>query len=106
MVGFGGVDFFTDFTFYEGKVKSFMDLITDIFSVIGLPLGGWLMTIFIATRWKAKKLSDELSHGFDGYKGSWAEKFINTMIVYVSPLILGFVFILTVLQKFFGLSLF
>ena len=106
MVGFGGVDFFSDFAFYEGRVKSFMDVITDIFSVIGLPLGGLLLTIFIATRWKTKNLSDELSHGYEGYKGSLAEKFINIMIVYVSPLILGFVFILTVLQKFFGISLF
>ena len=106
MVGFGGVNFFTDFVFYEGGVKSFMDVITDIFSVIGLPLGGWLMTIFIATRWKAKNLSEELSHGYEGYKGSLAEKFINTMIVYVSPLILGLVFVLTVLQKFFEISLF
>lgn len=106
MIGFGGVDFFTDFTFYEGRVKSFMDVITDIFSVIGLPLGGWLMTIFIATRWKAKNLSEELSHGYEGYKGSMVERFINTMIVYVSPLVLGFVFVLTILQKFFNISLF
>ena len=106
MIGFGGVDFFTDFTFYEGRVKSFMDVITDIFSVIGLPLGGWLMTIFIATRWKAKNLSEELSHGYEGYKGSLVERFINTMIVYVSPLVLGFVFVLTILQKFFNISLF
>ena len=106
MIGFGGVDFFTDFTFYEGRVKSFMDVITDIFSVIGLPLGGWLMTIFIATRWKAKNLSEELSHGYESYKGSLVERFINTMIVYVSPLVLGFVFVLTILQKFFNISLF
>ena len=106
MIGFGGVDLFTDFAYYEGRVKSFMDVITDIFSVIGLPLGGWLMTIFIATRWKAKNLSEELSHGYDTYIGSWAEKFINTMIVYVAPFILGLVFFLTILQKFFNVSLF
>ena len=106
MVGFGGVDLFTNFAYYEGRVKSFMDVITDIFSVIGLPLGGLLMTIFIATRWKAKNLSAELSHGYENYRGSLAEKFINTMIVYICPVILGVVFLLTILQKFFDINLF
>src|SRR5690606_17397299 len=44
MLGFGAVDTFTSFTFYEGSVKSVMDVVQDLFYVVGLPLGGFLMS--------------------------------------------------------------
>ena len=82
-----------------------MDLITDVFSVIALPLGGFLMSVFIATRWKTHNLSAEISQGFNSYPGSWIEKVINFIMVYVAPLALGLMFVLTVLEKFFGIQL-
>lgn len=105
MLGFGAVDTFTSFTFYEGGVKSVMDVVQDLFYVVGLPLGGFLMSLFIATRWKIHNLSEEISHGNPGYIGSTIEKFISTMIKYICPLVLGAMFVLTVLQKFFGVSI-
>lgn len=105
MLGFGAVDTFTSFTFYEGSVKSVMDVVQDLFYVVGLPLGGFLMSLFIATRWKIHNLSEEVSHGNPGYIGSTVEKFISTMIIYICPLVLGAMFVLTMLQKFFGISI-
>lgn len=104
MLGFGAVDMFTSFVDYEGASKSVMDVVQDVFYVIGLPLGGLLMSIFIARRWKIENMSEEVSIGNPGYKGSALEKFITIMISYVCPLVLGIMFILTILQKFFGLS--
>jgi NSS family neurotransmitter:Na+ symporter len=104
MLGFGAVDMFTSFVDYEGSSKSVMDVVQDIFYVIGLPLGGLLMSIFIARKWKIENMSEEVSIGNPGYKGSVLEKFITVMISYICPLVLGIMFILTILQKFFGVS--
>lgn len=106
MLAFGASEVLTSFTSYEGSSKSFMDVVQDIFFVIGLPLGGFLMSIFIATRWKNHNMSVEISFGNSTYKGSIKEKFLNTMITYVCPVVLGSMFVLTVLQKFFGIEIF
>src|SRR5690606_11253103 len=52
MLGFGAVDMFTHFAEYEGGAKAVMDVVQDVFYVIGLPLGGLLMSIFIARKWE------------------------------------------------------
>jgi len=106
MLGFGAVDMFTHFAEYEGGAKAVMDVVQDVFYVIGLPLGGLLMSIFIARKWEIENMSEEVSVGNPGYKGSLLEKFITVMISYVCPAVLGIMFILTILQKFFGISLF
>ena len=105
MLGFGAVDMFTNFAEYEGGSKAVMDVVQDVFYVIGLPLGGLLMSIFIARKWTIENMSEEVSIGNPGYKGSLLEKFITIMISYVCPAVLGIMFILTILQKFFGISL-
>lgn len=106
MLGFGAVDMFTHFAEYEGGAKAVMDVVQDVFYVIGLPLGGLLMSIFIARKWEIENMSEEVSVGNPGYKGSLLENFITVMISYVCPAVLGIMFILTILQKFFGISLF
>lgn len=104
MLGFGAVDLFTSFVHYEGASKSVMDVVQDVFYVIGLPLGGMLMSIFIARKWKIENMSEEVSKGYPGYIGSSLETFITVMISYICPLVLGIMFILTILQKFFGIN--
>lgn len=86
--------------------RSFFDMVEDIFSSIGLPLGGLLLSIFIALKWRTKSMTEEILSGFEKYKGSLWEKFLNLMITFICPLALGTVFLLTVLQKFFGILLF
>lgn len=106
MLGYGAVQSLTSFTFYEGTSKSFMDLVQDVFSVIALPLGGFLLSVFIATRWTTARFSEEISQGAKNYKGSFMESFLNVMIKFICPVVLGLMFILTLLQKFFNIQLF
>lgn len=89
---------------YGGKTQDFLTLVADAFSEVSLPLGGLLMSLFVAFRWKTANLSDEISKGNPSYKGSTLEKFINIAISYVCPIILGFIFISNLLEKFFGFS--
>jgi len=106
MLSYGAVDYFTNFTFYEGKVKNVLDVVFDIFSDVGLPLGGFLMTIFIATKWKKANFNDELEEGNPGYNGSLIQKYLNFSLSYFAPIFLGLMFVVTVLKKFFEIDIF
>lgn len=102
----GAVPFLTEFVSYGGGPKDFLTVINDIFSEIGLPLGGLLLSIFISTTWKNSKMSEEISSGNSKYIGSGMETFINVTIRYISPILLGLVFITNLLEKLFDVSLF
>ena len=95
--------FFSDFITYFGNDKpvDFMQFIIDISNDTLLPFGGFLITIYVTFIWKKKNLSEEISKGYPNYKGSFIEKYINFSITYICPLILGSIFILTFLNKFF-----
>ena len=95
--------FFSDFITYFGNDKpiDFMQFIIDISNDTLLPFGGFLITIYVTFIWKKKNLSEEISKGYTNYKGSFIEKYINFSITYICPLILGSIFILTFLNKFF-----
>ncbi len=103
MLSQGAVDIFSSMSFYGGK--SFLDFVSEVFSDISLPLGGCLMSIFIAYRWKTQNLSEEISSGNENYKGSFMEKAINLVIMYIAPILLGLIFINTVFSKFFGIEI-
>lgn len=105
-VSFGMVPFFTEFTSYAGGVKSFFDVVYDIFYDTILPLNGFLLCMFVSYRWKKHNLSQELSVGNEHYKGSWVEKYINFSLGTFIPVIVFSIFINTVAQKFFGYNLF
>lgn len=105
-VSFGMVDFFTKFTSYAGGTKSFFDVVYDIFYDTILPLNGFLLCVFVSYRWKKNKLSEELAVGNDAYIGSWVEKYINFSLGTFIPAIVLVIFINTVSQKFFAVSLF
>ncbi len=104
----GDSNFFTNFITYLGAEKptSFLDFVQHIGSDTMLPLGGFLMTIFAAYVWKKQNLNKEIEMGHPGFKGSFIEKFIDIMISYVCPVILGSIFVLTVLNRFFGVDFF
>ncbi|MDC1256017.1 sodium-dependent transporter [bacterium] len=105
-VSFGMVSFFTEFTSYAGNSRSFFDVVIDIFYETILPLNGFLLCIFVSYRWKKNQLSDELAIGNEGYKGSWVEKYVNFSLGTFIPVIVLFIFINTVANKFFGANLF
>ena len=100
----GAVAGLSEFVVYEGSNKAFMDLIIDVFNEIGLPLGGCLMSIFIAYKWRTTNLSEEISSGNPNYKGSFMEGFLNVMISYICPVLLAIIVMITILQKFLGIT--
>ncbi|HRJ30193.1 MAG TPA: sodium-dependent transporter [Cyclobacteriaceae bacterium] len=102
MLSQGAVEMFSSLPFYNGK--STLDFVSEVFSDISLPLGGCLMTYFIATRWGTKNMSEELAQGNPHYKGSFYERYINFTIRYICPVLLGIFSILIILDKFIGLD--
>lgn len=105
----GGSDFFTtNFVTYFGSEEghSFMSFLEHIASDTYLPLGGFLISIFVAFRWKKRGIMEELSIGHEDLKKSWLESYLNITLSYVSPSILGILFLITVLNRFFNIQLF
>ncbi len=108
MIGNGYSTFFTEFITYLGS-----DSPTDFMTFIGhlandsfLPLGGFLISVFAAYIWRKENLYAELQEGFPGFKNSLAAKYINFAISIICPIILGSLFLLTVTDRFFGLTIF
>jgi len=104
----GASPYFSNFITYIGadKATDFMTFIGHIANDSFLPLGGALIVIFAAYVWKKHNLSEEIEQGFEGYKGSFVKKYINFSISYLAPIVLISIFILTVLDRFFGIQLF
>ncbi len=104
IVSFGMVPFFSDFLSYGGGSRSFFDLVYDVFYETILPLNGFIVCIFVVYRWKRRKLNEELVVGDDSFEGSFTQKYVAFALSTFVPAILLFVFVTTVLTKFFGIS--
>lgn len=102
MLSQGAVRIFSSLPFYGNK--STLDFVAEVFSDISLPLGGLLMSIFIARKWTFAAFSNEVAEGNPKYKGSFVEKYIHIVIKYVAPVALGIFFVLIVLEKIFGIQ--
>ena len=81
---------------------SFMTLIEFVASDSFLPLGGFLISVFTAYVWRTASLDEEVAIGNDGFLGSPLQKFLNFGIQFLAPVILGIIFVLTVLERFWG----
>ena len=102
----GMVGFLTEMVTYGSGVKSFFDVIIDIFYDTILPLNGLLVCLFVSYRWKKKSINKELSIGDDNFEGSFMQKYINFSLGTFIPVILLLIFLNTVADKFFAYSLF
>jgi len=105
MLSAGASDFFTNFITYPNasKATDFLSFVDDVANDTFLPLGGFLISVFTAYFWKKHNLSAEISSGNSSYAGSWVETLLNFAISYICPTILGILFVLTVLNRFFGI---
>ena len=83
---------------------SFMTFIGWVANDTFLPLGGMLISFFAAYIWKKENLGEELSRGDKNYKGSNVEKYINFCLSYLAPVVLAIIFVLTVMNRFFGIE--
>jgi len=108
LISQGDSHFFSNFITYLGdsKVTSFMDFVGHIGSETLLPFGGFLITIFTAYVWKKHNLNKEIETGHPGFKGTLIEKYIDFAISYLCPVVLGIIFLLTLLNRFFGVHIF
>ena len=100
----GSSEFWTAFTHLPGREDpvSFMTLIEFVASDSFLPLGGFLISVFTAYVWRTASLDEEVAIGNDGFLGSPLQKFLNFGIQFLAPVILGIIFVLTVLDRFWG----
>ncbi len=107
LISNGYSEFFTNFITYVGaeKATSFMDFAQNVANDTFLPLGGCLISIFAAHLWKTKNLNEEIALGYPGYQGSIVQKFLTFAILFLCPVVLGTMFILTLFQTFFGINL-
>ena len=101
LMSFGSVPALNKIFFY--KDRDFLTFIADI-TDITLTIGGCLMCIFIAYRWRIMNFNAELSAGNPGFAGSFVQRYINVSIMYVCPILLGILSVLIIIDKFWGLA--
>lgn len=70
-----------------------------------LLLGGCLIVFFAGYIWKKKNLHEEIAQGFNGYENSFVKKFLDFAVTILSPVVLAILFILVLLNNFFGITL-
>lgn len=107
MLGNGYSQYFTEFISYIGSEKpvNFMDFVTDIASNTLLPFGGLMVSIFAIHAWKRQKLFKELSMGNPDFTDTFLSRYIAFSLKYICPPILGLIFIITILEIFFGVKI-
>lgn len=107
MLSNGNVEFLTNFVTLGGsdKATNFMDFVGLIASDTFLPLGGALISIFVAYVWKTNNLNEEIAIGRENGLPI-VTKYINFAVSFVCPVILGVIAIITILDRFFGIQFF
>lgn len=100
----GASDYFTRFIRYLGASEhtDFMDFMLNLANDTFLPLGGCLMTVFVAYKWRMNHMDAELSEGDPTYANSFLRRYLRVAIAYLIPVILGILTLFTILSTFFG----
>jgi neurotransmitter:Na+ symporter, NSS family len=80
-----------------------MTFISDL-SDIFLTVGGFLLCLFVAHRWKLHNMHEEIQEGAPSYMTSGIHNYINFSIRYLCPISLGIISAALILEKFFGLE--
>jgi NSS family neurotransmitter:Na+ symporter len=81
----------------------FLSFVADLCNIM-LVTGGWLMCIFIRSKWKIANMNEELIIGNGTYAGSVFQAFINVSISWICPILLGILSVLVILDQFVGLE--
>ncbi|SNS76503.1 neurotransmitter:Na+ symporter, NSS family [Ekhidna lutea] len=104
LVGNGYSEFFTNAFKLPGGSTDFMTLVGYITDVL-LMFGGFLIVTFAAYVWKKENLAEEISQGYPGFNDSIIKKLLNFCISYLCPVLLALLFVMVVLNNFFGINL-
>ena len=98
----GASGFFTSWFTLPGS-SDFMSVVVKVTDSL-LLLGGCTIVIFGAYIWKKENLNAELETGFENFRGSWVEKFVDFAVSYLCPALLAILFVLVILSNFFGVT--
>ncbi len=101
MLSQGLIPTLNNLPFYRGKDA--LTFVSDTCDIM-LTIGGCLMCVFISFQWKISNMNQELYQGSTIRANSLISKYINFTIRFVCPLLLAFLSILIVIDKFIGLS--
>ena len=63
----------------------------------------WLGLFFVLPLYQLFEVS--LQSRYPGYPGSLVQKFMDLMISYLAPIVLGIVVVVTILNRFLGISI-
>ena len=107
LLSHGSSTFFTNFITYSNSETAidFMSLAEDIANDSLLPFGGCLIAIFTVYVWKKTNFYAELRHGSDLKENTFIIKYITFSLKYICIPILTIIFLLTILDRFFGIIL-
>ena len=79
---------------------SLIDSVDFIFSTIGLPLGGLLIAVFVGYHWMTSSAMAEIREGGPEQETALFYRFWPIFIKYISPLLILFVLIQTIYNRF------
>ena len=80
--------------------NAMIGIVDTIFSIIGLPLGGMLICLFLGYVWKTESALLEMKEGYPALETSWFGKVWPIFIRYICPLLIGIVFVTTIINMF------
>ncbi len=83
----------------------FMSFVALIASDTFLPLGGFMIAVFTAYIWKKENFNKELDEAKNPTEAAWLKSYVNFAISYICPILLGTIFIITVLDNFFNVKI-
>lgn len=101
MMSQGMVEGLNKLTFYRGQ--DFLTFISDM-SDISLTVGGCLMAIFISRTWGLDKFDAEVAQGSSTYLTSGTRRFLHFSLKWAAPILLGFLSLVIIVEKFFGVE--
>ncbi|WP_258105011.1 sodium-dependent transporter [Marinoscillum sp. MHG1-6] len=99
----GASDFFGT-AFKLPRSSDFLSLVAGLADIM-LLFGGFLIVSFAAFIWKKHNLHEEIASGYEGYENTFVKKGISFLITFLCPFILAILFVLVLLDNFFGIAL-
>lgn len=73
-----------------------IDVLSTSFNDVGLPIGGFMICVFLGYVWTTQKALIELGEGYPGLETSWFKPVWVVFIKYICPLLIGSVFVTTI----------
>ena len=70
---------------------NFIDILATIFNNVGLPLGGLMLSIFLAWFWNTKNALEEIKHGYSNFENSLFIRLWPVFIKYICPVLIALV---------------